>query len=105
MNNPTDLCKVLPPEIVPKDYGGYELPLRTLRGILYIVCFKIFSVSSYQTVTSFTFTDHWFEEIRSFKDFLIDGENFISDLSKKPTTSSNSDTFGINGCFKTLNID
>lgn len=32
LKNENDLCNVLPKEIVPKNYGGEELPLKLLRG-------------------------------------------------------------------------
>lgn len=51
------------------------------------------------------FLDRWFEEVRSFKDFLLASEDFVSDLSKKPTNQPSSDLYGMNGSFRTMNID
>ncbi|XP_065201053.1 retinol-binding protein pinta-like [Planococcus citri] len=80
LKNLSDICQYLPKEIIPREYGGEELPLVELR-------------------------DLWFEEIKNNYEYLQSTEKYVTDLSKAPKDFAATDLSGMVGSFRQISVD
>ncbi|XP_065201041.1 alpha-tocopherol transfer protein-like [Planococcus citri] len=81
LRNSDELLKAIPKEILPRDYGGEELPLSELR-------------------------DAWLDTLRHYRDWFFAENEIKADKSKKLThTNSRLGDTPLEGSFRKINLD
>lgn len=74
------LFKIIPQEILPKEFGGDAPPLQEIR-------------------------EYWKEKVESYRDWLIAEQDMMVDESKRPDSVHDNEFGGVDGTFRKLGID